>query len=119
MYAIFAGDQPVYVGVSRIDVQRRLLTHWYKRGNVNLARASRAGATDSMSFCYWLMNTHIAWAVEATLIEELGGTEVLGNLIGRTVRDDWPQDWKKERDNVVSQAKESAQYFLSPEKEAI
>lgn len=71
-YIIFDLAGPIYVGRSRVDIHRRLLSHFNATGNKNLALAKKIGAAQSLTFTYCCLPTDAQADVERLLIAALG-----------------------------------------------
>lgn len=72
VYIIFDLAGPIYVGRSRVDIRRRLLSHFNGTGNKNLALAKRIGASRSLTFTYCCLPATVQADVERLLIAALG-----------------------------------------------
>lgn len=72
VYIIYDLAGPIYVGRSRADIHRRLLSHLNGAGNRNIAMARRVGAGASLSFTYCLLPAAEQQDVERILIAALG-----------------------------------------------
>ena len=72
VYIIYDLAGPIYAGRSRVDIHRRLQSHFDGTGNRNLAAARRIGAGSSLTFTYCLLPPAEQADVERILIAALG-----------------------------------------------
>jgi GIY-YIG catalytic domain len=72
VYIIYDLAGPVYVGRSRVDIHRRLMSHFNGTGNRNIAMARRVGVGASLSFTYCCLPAAEQQDVERILIAALG-----------------------------------------------
>lgn len=72
VYITFDLAGPIYVGRSRVDIRRRLLSHFSGTGNKNLALAKKVGGASSLTFTYCCLPVDAQADVERLLIAELG-----------------------------------------------
>jgi hypothetical protein len=72
VYIIYDLAGPIYAGRSRVDIHRRLQSHFDGTGNRNLALAMRIGASSSLTFTYCLLPPTEQADVERLLIAALG-----------------------------------------------
>ena len=72
VYIIYDIAGPIYAGRSRVDIHRRLQSHFDGTGNRNLALARRIGAGSSLTFTYCLLPSTEQADVERLLIAALG-----------------------------------------------
>src|SRR6266446_11007454 len=71
VYVIYDLAGPIYVGRSRVDIQRRLQSHLNGTGNRNIRLARRMGSS-SLSFSYCCLPAAKQTEVESILIAALG-----------------------------------------------
>ena len=72
MYVVYDLAGPIYAGRSRVDIHRRLQSHFDGTGNRNLALARRIGASSSLTFTCCLLPPTEQADVERILIAALG-----------------------------------------------
>jgi hypothetical protein len=72
VYIIYDLAGPIYVGRSRVDINRRLRSHFKGTGNANIALARRVGASSSLTFTYCCLPPEEQADVERILIAALG-----------------------------------------------
>lgn len=72
VYIVYDLAGPIYVGRSRVDIHRRLQSHFDGTGNRNLALARRIGAGTSLTFTYCVLPPGEQADVERLLIAALG-----------------------------------------------
>jgi predicted GIY-YIG superfamily endonuclease len=72
VYVIYDLAGPIYAGRSRVDIHRRLQSHFNGTGNRNLALTRRIGASSSLTFTYCLLPTTEQVDAERILIAALG-----------------------------------------------
>ena len=72
VYIIYDLAGPIYVGRSRVDINRRLRSHANGTGNANIALAQRVGASSSLTFTYCCLPAEAQADVERILIAALG-----------------------------------------------
>ncbi len=72
VYIIYDLAGPIYVGRSRLDIRRRLESHFDGTGNRNVKLARRSGAGPSLTFTYCVLPDREQANVESILIAALG-----------------------------------------------
>ena len=72
VYIIYDLAGPIYAGRSRVDIRRRLQSHFDGTGNRNLALARRIGAGSSLTSPYCVLPPTEQADVERLLIAALG-----------------------------------------------